>query len=118
MPNTQPQPQQPNIISAIEDAARAAYDNVKARFLAGPPAGTLSADPGSVLGQRDAQLQTMSPQQSPLQQQQLPLAPALAGAGQSSGPQQQPPYGGRPGEMLLDIAGDPVSGGLRGVKRN
>lgn len=115
MPNTQPQ--QPNIISAIEDAARAAYDNVKARFLAGPPAGTLSADPGSVLGQRDAQLQTMSPQQAPAQQQ-LPLAPALAGAGQSSGPQQQPPYGGRPGEMLLDIAGDPVSGGLRGVKRN
>ena len=48
---------QPGILQAIEDAAKAAYDNVKTRFSAGPPAGTLSAAPGSPLAQHDTTIQ-------------------------------------------------------------
>ncbi len=51
---------QPGILQAIEDAAKAAYDNVKTRFSAGPPAGTLSAAPGSPLAQHDTTIQQLS----------------------------------------------------------
>ena len=39
---------QPGILQAIEDAAKAAYDNVKTRFSAGPPAGTAAITPGKL----------------------------------------------------------------------
>ena len=99
---------QPGILQAIEDAAKAAYNNVKTRFNAGPPAGTLSAAPGSPLAQHDTTIQQLSPQQSFTPVAQSPVSnPTLS--------HQQPPYGTNPPEQLLDNQGNPS--GLRGVKR-
>jgi len=100
---------QPGILQAIEDAAQAAYDNIKTRFTAGPPPGTLSAAPGSPLAQHDTTIQQLSPQESFTPVAQSPVSnPTLA--------HQQPPYGTNAPEQRLDGEGN-VLGGLRGVKR-
>ena len=113
---------QPGILQAIEDAAKAAYENVKTRFTAGPPPGTLSAAPGSPLAQHDTAIQliprqSLSPQQSFTPVAQSPVSnPTLSHQQPPYGTQPQPPYGTNAPEQRLDSEGN-VLGGLRGVKR-
>ena len=125
---TQPGTAPTGIVDQISQLAHAFADNLKTRFKSGPPAGALGADPGSVLGQRNAQLSTMSPQQSYTPQAQgNDTNPTLS--------HQQPPYGTNPPEQRLDNEGNvermsPLGGGvnilqpmssqpsgLKGVKR-
>ncbi len=128
-PSQTPQGTAPTgIVDQISQLAHAFADNLKTRFKSGPPAGALGADPGSVLGQRNAQLNTMSPQQSYTPQAQgNDTNPTLS--------HQQPPYGTNPPEQRLNDEGDvermsplgngvnvlqPMSSqpsGLKGVKR-
>ena len=129
---TQPGTAPTGIVDQISQLAHAFADNLKTRFKSGPPAGALGADPGSVLGQRNAQLSTMSPQPSP-QQSYTPQA-----QGNDTNPtlsHQQPPYGTNSPEQRLDNEGNvermsPLGGGvnilqpmssqpsgLKGVKR-
>jgi len=109
---------QPGILQAIEDAAKAAYENVKTRFTAGPPPGTLSAAPGSPLAQHDTAIQLLSPQQSFTPVAQSPVSnPTLSRQQPPYGTDApQPPYGTNAPEQRLDGEGN-VLGGLRGVKR-
>ena len=125
---TQPGTAPTGIVDQISQLAHAFADNLKTRFKSGPPAGALGADPGSVLGQRNAQLSTMGPQQSYTPQAQgNDTNPTLS--------HQQPPYGTNPPEQRLDNEGNvermsPLGGGvnilqpmssqpsgLKGVKR-
>ena len=128
-PSQTPQGTAPTgIVDQISQLAHAFADNLKTRFKSGPPAGALGADPGSVLGQRNAQLSTMSPQQSYTPQAQgNDTNPTLS--------HQQPPYGTNAPEQRLDNEGNvermsplgdgvnvlrPMSSqpsGLKGVKR-
>ena len=132
-PSQTPQGTAPTgIVDQISQLAHAFADNLKTRFKSGPPAGALGADPGSVLGQRNAQLSTMGPQPSP-QQSYTPQA-----QGNDTNPtlsHQQPPYGTNAPEQRLDNEGNvermsPLGGGvnilhpmssqpsgLKGVKR-
>ena len=106
---TQPGTAPTGIVDQISQLAHAFADNLKTRFKSGPPAGALGADPGSVLGQRNAQLSTMSPQQSY-------TPPAQGNDTNPTLSHHQPPYGTNAPEQRLDGEGN-VLGGLRGVKR-
>jgi len=113
--------QNPGFLQALTDAAHAAIENVKTKYFS--PSGAqanatpqLGAPPGSVLGDRNAQLQSLQPQAMPggsSGQAQDPTAnPTLS--------RQQAPYGsGQPGEQRIDTTEwrKPL-GGLSGVRRN
>jgi hypothetical protein len=111
--------QQPGFLQALSDAARAIGDNIKTRYFS--PSGAqsnanpqLSAGPGSVLGDKNVQLQQLSP---------TPGGTSSAAQMPATNPtlsRQQLPYGsGQPGEQRIDVT-DMVKplGGLSGVRRN
>ena len=106
------QTQQPGFLQALSDAAHAAIENVKTRF--GGAYGQLSAAPGSVQGDKNAQLQQLSP---------TPGGMSSAAQNPAANPtlsQQQLPYGsGQPGEQRIDTTEwQKPLGGLSGVRRN
>ena len=103
----------PGLLDQIKSTGSAVLDALRSRYLAGPPQGAPSAGPGSVLDQKNTQLQPLLPPQqllAPAQQNPLvPAQPNPAGA-----------YGTRPGEVRIDTTGmtQPLGSGLAGVKRN
>ena len=124
MPQNQATPTptaQPNFLQALTDAAHAAIENVKTKYFSpsGAQAGAtpqLGAPPGSVLGDRNAELQSLQPQE-------VPGGMSSAAQNPTANPtlsQQQLPYGsGQPGEQRIDTTDmtKPL-GGLSGVRRN
>ena len=122
MPQNQATPTptaQPSFLQALTDAAHAAIENVKTKYFS--PSGAqanatpqLGAAPGSVLGDRNVQLQQLSPTPGGSSSAaQSPVAnPTLS--------QQQLPYGsGQPGEQRIDTTEwQKPLGGLSGVRRN
>jgi hypothetical protein len=86
---------------------------VKSRYLSGSPGASLTAGPGSVLDQRNTQMQPLLPQQS--------LAPHPAVGGPSPQDLVHPaPYGTRPGQKLIDTTDmlRPLGSGFSNVKRS
>jgi len=112
---------QPSFLQALTDAAHAAIENVKTKYFSpsGAQAGAtpqLGAAPGSVLGDRNVQLQSLQPQE-------VPGGMSSAAQNPAANPtlsRQQLPYGsGQPGEQRIDTTDmtKPL-GGLTGVRRN
>ena len=112
---------QPSFLQALTDAAHAAIENVKTKYFSpsGAQAGAtpqLGAAPGSVLGDRNVQLQSLQPQE-------VPGGMSSAAQNPAANPtlsRQQLPYGsGQPGEQRIDTTDmtRPL-GGLTGVRRN
>jgi hypothetical protein len=85
------------------------------RYAAGPPKGYPSAGPGSVLDNKNMQLQQLMPNPQPLlsPQQSLPMKPQP----QMPAPDPTAAYGTRPGEKRIDVSEyqRPLSG-FSGVK--
>lgn len=114
--STTPTPQPtPSILDQLKQLPGSVIDAVKSRYLAGPPQGSPSAGPGSVLDQRNQQLQPLLPPQQPL----VPAQPLMSAQGPSPSDFVHPaPYGTRPGESLIDVSEyQKPLGGLSGVKR-
>ena len=121
MPQDSSQTSSPGFLQALTDAAHAAIENVKTKYFSpsGAQAGAtpqLGAPPGSVLGDRNAELQSLQPQE-------VPGGMSSAAQNPTANPtlsQQQLPYGsGQPGEQRIDTTDmtKPL-GGLSGVRRN
>ena len=121
MPQDSSQTSSPGFLQALTDAAHAAIENVKTKYFSpsGAQAGAtpqLGAPPGSVLGDRNAELQSLQPQE-------VPGGMSSAAQNPTANPtlsQQQLPYGsGQPGEQRIDTTDmtKPL-GGLTGVRRN
>lgn len=112
-PTAQPTTSNPGFVDALRQAAQAIGENLKTRFGQGPPTGQLGAASGSVLGDKNAQLQMLSPTPGGYSSAaQSPVAnPTLS--------RQQLPYGSYPGEQRIDTTEmiKPL-GGLSGVRRN
>src|SRR5208337_632862 len=120
MPQNQATPTaQPSFLRALTDAAHAAIENVKTKYFS--PSGAqanatpqLSAGPGSVQGDKNVQLQQLSP---------TPGGMSSAAQNPAANPtlsRHQLPYGsGQPGEERIDVTDytKPL-GGLSGVRRN
>lgn len=103
----------PSIFDQIKQAPGAILDALKANYAAGPPQGYPSAGPGSVLDQKNQQLESLLPSQHLVPQAQ-PLVPQA-----QSAPDPSAQYGTRPGEKRIDVSEyqKPLSG-LSGVKRS
>ena len=98
------------ILDQLGKTGSAIIDALRARYLAGPPQGAPSAGPGSVLDNRNAQLQPLLPPQQP-----LVAAPAV----QLQAPPTGDAYGTHPGEKRIDVSEyQKPLGGLSGVKRS
>lgn len=104
--DSSPTASSPGFLDALMGAAKAFKENLQTRFA---PTGQLQAAPGSVLGNKNDQLQAMQPQQpySALQQN----APMLD---QPMLSHSQNPYGSAPGEQRIDTA--PMTG-FTNIKR-
>lgn len=99
----------PGLLSQIKGTGNAVLDALKANYASGPQGAQLTPGPGSVLDQRDQQMQPLLPQQQPLLAQHL-YAPQPEPA--------QGAYGTGPGEKRIDVSEyqKPLAG-LSGVKR-
>ena len=99
----------PGLLDQIKSTGSAVLDALRSRYLAGPPQGAPSAGPGSVLDQKNTQLQPLLPPAQPL----VPAQPLMTAQPELTNAQGA--YGTGPGEKRIDVT--PYLGGLSGVKR-
>lgn len=102
----------PGILDQIKQTGSAVMDALRSRYLAGPPQGAPSGGPGSVLDQKNVQLQPLLPPQAP-------LVPTHVELPQAQSPDPSAAYGTRPGEQRIDTSEmtQPLGSGLSGIKR-
>lgn len=100
---------QPGILDDLRGTGSAILDALRARYLAGPPQGAPSAGPGSVLDQRNFQMQPLIPPQAPL----VPVHVQAPPTADQLSPQAQ--YGDRGQEKRIDTS--QMTSGLSGVRR-
>ena len=98
----------PSILDQLKNTGGAIMDALRAKYAGGPAGMPLTPGPGSVLDQRDTQMQPLLPAAQP-------LVPTHLEAPNPSSPMNNGAYGTKPGEKRIDVS-EYISG-LSGVKR-